>query len=197
MTHDAPAPPAARTSLTHPILIAEIEHPSGGLIGLSFCPGKQQADAMTGAWHRQLDLDLDAVAAWGAEEVVGMAEAWELDRYGVAALPSEVRARGMGWSHAPFVDDGVPDGDWEAAWHERLAPAAGALERGGRAFVFCKGGLGRSGLVACRLLVESGVGSREALDRVRAARPGAVCTVGQEAYVLALRAAQGIRGLGR
>jgi hypothetical protein len=51
-----------RTSLTHPLMIAEIQSKLGqGLIGLTFCPGKHQPDAMTGGWDRDLDLDLDAI----------------------------------------------------------------------------------------------------------------------------------------
>ena len=53
--------------------------------------------------------------------------------------------------------------------------------------VHCRGGLGRTGLVAARLLVELGESPVSALVRVRAARPGAVETVEQEKYVLQLR----------
>jgi len=53
--------------------------------------------------------------------------------------------------------------------------------------VHCRGGLGRTGMVAARLLVELGEKPVTALQRVRAARPGAVETVEQEEYVLGLR----------
>ena len=53
--------------------------------------------------------------------------------------------------------------------------------------VHCRGGLGRTGLIAVRLLVELGESPVSALVRVRAARPGAVETVEQEKYVLQLR----------
>jgi ADP-ribosyl-[dinitrogen reductase] hydrolase len=54
----------------------------------------------------------------------------------------------------------------------------------------CMGGLGRSGMVAARLLVELGEEPRTAIQRVRAARPGAIETAAQEAYVLACRAVE-------
>jgi len=53
--------------------------------------------------------------------------------------------------------------------------------------IHCTGGLGRSGMIAARLLVELGEEPRLAMQRVRAARPGAIETAAQEAYVLACR----------
>jgi ADP-ribosyl-[dinitrogen reductase] hydrolase len=52
--------------------------------------------------------------------------------------------------------------------------------------IHCKGGLGRTGVVAARLLIELGETPNAALARVRAARPGAVETPEQEDYVLNL-----------
>ena len=49
------------------------------------------------------------------------------------------------------------------------------------------GGLGRSGMIAARLLVELGEEPRAAIQRVRQVRPGAIETAAQEDYVLACR----------
>lgn len=44
---------AARTSLTHPLRIAEVRpSPSHGRIGMTLCPGKHDRFAQTGAWAR-------------------------------------------------------------------------------------------------------------------------------------------------
>ena len=61
-----------------------------------------------------------------------------------------------------------------------------ALLAGHRVLVHCRGGLGRAGTVAARLLVELGVPAVEAIRRVRAARPGAIETIEQQQYVLDL-----------
>jgi len=53
--------------------------------------------------------------------------------------------------------------------------------------VHCRGGLGRSGMIAARMLVELGTPADEAIARVRSARPGAVETSEQVAYVRAVR----------
>jgi ADP-ribosyl-[dinitrogen reductase] hydrolase len=50
--------------------------------------------------------------------------------------------------------------------------------------VHCRGGPGRTGVIAARLLIELGESPQRALSRVRAARPGAVENREQEIYVL-------------
>jgi ADP-ribosyl-[dinitrogen reductase] hydrolase len=62
---------SVRTSLSHPLEIASVRpSASSGRIGITFCPGKQQSSAMTGAWARDLGIDLDVIEAWGAVAVV-------------------------------------------------------------------------------------------------------------------------------
>ena len=50
--------------------------------------------------------------------------------------------------------------------------------------VHCRGGLGRAGTIAARLLIELGIEPATAIERVRAVRPGAIETRAQEEYVL-------------
>ncbi len=60
------------------------------------------------------------------------------------------------------------------------------LAEGARVLIHCRAGLGRTGTVAARLLVEHGLEPEAAILRVRQSRPGAIETAGQEAYVRAL-----------
>lgn len=56
-----------RTSLTHPLRIDGLSCApfASGTIGITFCPGKW-GDSVYGApWQRDLDVDLDAIRAWG------------------------------------------------------------------------------------------------------------------------------------
>ena len=55
--------------------------------------------------------------------------------------------------------------------------------------VHCRGGLGRAGTIAARLLIEIGIDPKIAISEVRAVRPGAIETVEQEKYVLSIRSA--------
>jgi protein-tyrosine phosphatase len=52
--------------------------------------------------------------------------------------------------------------------------------------VHCRGGVGRAGTVAARILVELGTPATEAVRQVRAARAGAIETRSQLEHVLGL-----------
>ena len=175
-----------RTSRTHPLQIASLPCPGGGTLGITFCPGKWQAAAATGAWARDLATDVKAIADWGARRVLTLVTAQELRALRVPGLGEAVAAQGMAWRHLPIEDFSVPTADWEAAWAVERAAVHAALDEGGAVLVHCKGGLGRAGLVGSRVLVERGMAPRDAIAAVRAVRPGAVETGEQERHVLAL-----------
>ena len=175
-----------RTSLTHPLQIAEVPA-DPGVIGITFCPGKYQPTALTGSWARDLCLDLDAVRRWGADAVVTLVTAEELRNLRVEAMGAEVAARGMTWLHLPIEDVSTPTVQWETAWREARSALHAILDDGGRMVVHCKGGLGRAGLVAARLLIERGMPPDVAIAAVRDVRKGAIETTAQEAYLHTLR----------
>ena len=60
-----------------------------------------------------------------------------------------------------------------------------ALRGGGRVLVHCRGGCGRSGMVALRLMIEAGEAPDEALSRLRSVRPCAVETKAQMGWAMA------------
>jgi protein-tyrosine phosphatase len=178
----------ARTSLTDPLRIAEIGYPGGGTIGVTLLPGKRQPAAMTGAWERDLVADVDVIRAWGADTIITLVERSELRRFGVLGLSRAVEAAGLRWLHLPVRDADIPDARWEAAWLRVGPDVHSVLVAGGKVLVHCRGGLGRAGTLAARLLIEAGTEPREAMRQVRKARPGAIETAAQEDYLLALRA---------
>ncbi|WP_246176406.1 cyclin-dependent kinase inhibitor 3 family protein [Rhodovulum strictum] len=179
----------ARTSLTHPLQIAEVRtDPAHGRIGITFCPGKQDRAAATGAWARDLDLDLDAIAAWGARMVLTLVEPAELAALKVPDLGAEVRRRGLDWRHLPIADYSVPGPEFEVGWQDHGRDIRALIRAGGNVLVHCKGGLGRAGMIAARLLVELGTEPDAAIRAVRRARPGAIETPSQLALVRRTRA---------
>lgn len=176
-----------RTSESHPLRIDAVAAPGGGRIGLTICPGKVQADSMTGPWDRDLNADLAVARRFGAAAVVTLMEDEELAwvQVPVDRLGPAVRALGMEWLHLPIVDVSVPDEAFEVRWLWAGARLREHLRRGRSVVIHCRGGLGRSGEIAARLLVELGIPPREAIDAVRDARPGAIETSEQEDHVLA------------
>jgi len=173
-----------RTSDSHPIRIDAIDAGAGrGRIGVTFAPGKHDSAAASGYWERDLAKDLDAIANWKANAVVTLIEPHEMDLLGIPNLGDEVRRRGMDWLHLPIRDVGTPSAAFEADWPMHSRRLRGLLDNGQNILVHCRGGLGRAGMISARLLVESGVEPDEAMTRVRAARPGAIETPSQEAWV--------------
>jgi ADP-ribosyl-[dinitrogen reductase] hydrolase len=175
------------TSESHPLRIEAVAAPGGGGIGMTFCPGKHQSDGMTAHWQRDLALDLDRIRDWGAVAVVTLMEQHELDRYRVPGLGAAVAARGMAWLHLSIVDVDIPRAPFETAWVTAGPQLRGWLGEGRRILLHCKGGLGRTGTIAARLLIELGMQPEAAIQAVRAARDGTIETPGQLAHVRGLR----------
>ena len=176
--------PTVRTSENNPIRIAELtpgrDH---GRIGITLCPGKKHPTAMFGATERHLDADLDAVQRWGASAVLSLITSEELDELKVPDLPQAVRDRHMEWWHAPIPDGQPPGLEFENAWAVAGEAVRDRLRSGFDVLVHCKGGLGRAGTIAARLLVELGARPRDAIRRVREERSQDAIEPSQEAHV--------------
>jgi len=173
-----------RTSETDPLLIDELAYPEGpGRIGLTFCPGKRQSAGRSGHWSRDLGRDLDMIRDWSASTVVTLIEDHEFSLLQVERLPDEVRARGMTWLHFPIIDCSAPDKRFLEAWREEGPRLHQRLAGGENVLIHCMGGLGRTGTVAAQLLIEANIDAREAIRQVRTARPFAIETGSQTAYL--------------
>jgi len=164
-----------RTSLTHPLQIDSVTVPKGGgVIGLTICPGMAQGGPSERAWDRDLDQDLAAIKAWGATALVTLIDDYELDILGVPDLPQRVRALDLEWHHLPIMNRDAPYEDFEESWTTSGRLLRQRLQQGERIVLHCVYGLGRSGTIAARLLVELGVPPKASISQVRAARPGAI-----------------------
>ena len=173
-----------RTSNSHPLQNAAVQPAPGfGRIGITFCPGEKQPAAMTGAWDRDLGIDICAVQDWGAAALVSLIEDHEISDLGVGALGKEVLGRHMDWLHLPIADVSVPGAEFERAWEVHGEGIRARLRDGFSVVVHCKGGLGRAGTIAARLLAELGWEPERAIAELRRVRPGAIETPAQATYV--------------
>lgn len=175
-----------RTSFSHPLLIAELSVGAlGGGIGVTFAPGKYQEVAMTGAWARDLDMDVSAIHDWGATHLISLFEPWEYKDLRIKSLPVVVAGKGISWHGLPITDGAAPDDRLLQNWLQLSDELVADMLSGQRIVVHCKGGLGRAGTVAAMLLLQSGEAKRasDAIHMVRHARPGAIETIAQEEFL--------------
>jgi ADP-ribosyl-[dinitrogen reductase] hydrolase len=178
----------ANRSVVSPLRIDAVAVPgTGGLIGMTGCPGKDEYAGIgiaSGPWKRDLDDDLEVIIAWGAQALVSLIEDYEFVLLDVPEFPEKVRALGIPWFHLPVVDLDVPDKRFDEMWETAGKELRRILADGGKIVLHCRAGLGRTGTIAARLLIEFGMDPREAVAKVRQSRPGAIQTRAQEEYVL-------------
>lgn len=173
-----------RTSLSSPLKIACVQ-PSDwkGCLGVTLCPGKVDEPRQ---WRRNLNVDLKAIRDWGAGMILTLIEDHEFELLGVENLGNRTLSAGISWQHLPITDVQAPDRRFEDAWINAGPLVHQLIDEGQRVLIHCRGGLGRAGTVAARVLVERGFAPEEAIKTVRGARPGAIETREQEAYVRSL-----------
>lgn len=128
------------------------------------------------------DEVLDALAAQQTAQLVVLLEDGECDPDEIEDLRHAAEARSIALLRAPIADFSAPDQrhDWPALI-ERLT---GDLREGRRIAFCCLAGYGRSGMMAARLLVATGSTPEAAIAAVRTARPGAIESEEQVAYLL-------------
>ncbi len=129
--------------------------------------------------------DIDHISDWKPAMVISLTTKAEMDGHGAASLGADLRDSGTRWEHLPIDDSKVPDAAWERKWREISRVAHAALRGGGRVLVHCKGGKGRAGMVALRLMTEAEEQPLKSLARLRALRPGAVETDAQKTWATA------------
>ena len=174
-----------RTSKSHPLRIDSVSPGDGlGRIGITLCPGKEDRHAWNGPCDRDLDLDLDKVQRWGATAVISLITDPEIDYLQVRGLSEGVQDRHMEWWHLPIPDGYPPGANFERDWEAAGEVIRDRLKLGFDVLIHCKGGLGRAGTVAARLLVELGENPDAAIRKVRDARSkDAIETEEQERHI--------------
>ncbi len=150
--------------MSHPYDILDVPGCAGQLI-FTPCPGSKGSS---------LDEALGTLQAAGAEAVITLMPAEELARNEATQLPQLCSERDLEWFHLPVADEQVPLADFDRAWEGAGARIHELLDAGKRVAIHCKGGSGRTGLIAARILIDREVPRATAIACVQALRPKAI-----------------------
>jgi len=154
-----------------------------GEIGSTIAPGKH-APGAAGEWRRNLDADLRRLRKRGATVPVCPLMDEELDFLDIPNLAERAQHVGLVARRFPFHDGGIPHESGQL--DDLLDELVDDRQENARLVIHCRGGLGRSGLVAACLLLRLGLcqSAAEAIKKVREGRgPRAFETVAQEQSV--------------
>ena len=115
--------------------------------------------------------EMAALRHAGADILVCMLTARELDELGLVEEASVARAAGLCFVGLPTQDRGVPE---VGAFRDLVGQLVGAVNAGKHVVVHCRMGIGRSSMVASAVLMARGWGARRAWSAVESARGLAV-----------------------
>jgi protein-tyrosine phosphatase len=118
--------------------------------------------------------DLELMMAWGPEAVLSLADNAELTRMDAWKIDDILKKNGISWYWLPLAPGGAPDSMLEQRWSGISESLKALLRRGGKLLIHGMEGRGRPGMMAARLLMDLGCAPQDAINRVRAARPGAI-----------------------
>ena len=144
----------------------------GGQISMSCCPGRAASGLLLRVSQNQLERDVATIARWGAKALVTLLEPVELAALHVDKLSSLAAAAKLAWYHLPLSIGVLPDAQFERVWSSASSRLQQIVRAGGKISIHCRDGVDRTGLITARLLIELGCQPLDAMNRVRAARPG-------------------------
>ena len=163
---------------SHPSDLLPLDQEGAGLI-LTPCPGTRGVQTTTA---------LEQLQAAGADALITLMPEAEMASNAVTDLGQLCAQRGLQWFHLPIEDEHAPEADFDAAWQTQRPAVHRLLDAGKKIAIHCKGGSGRTGLMAAQILVERGWPKNEATRVVKALRPNALSLAVHQDYLAGLPA---------
>ena len=150
--------------MNHPYDLLSIPGIKGKLI-FTPCPGTKNSS---------LADSLATLKQAGASAVISLMPASELAANGAEDIGKQCQVQDMAWFHLPVADEQVPLEDFGQGWKACKQSILERLNAGQDIAIHCKGGSGRTGLIAARIMVEAGIPRADAIALVQALRPKAI-----------------------
>lgn len=110
----------------------------------------------------------------GATGIITLMADAELAENGASDLGLVCQQTGLQWYQLPVADDAAPAADFQAAWQQHAAEILQRLQAGETLAIHCKGGSGRTGLIAAQIVLAAGGELDMTIAAVQALRPRAL-----------------------
>jgi len=153
--------------MQHPFNELTLNPVTSATAGLLFtpCPGTKGVDI-----RQSLQQLKDA----GAKALITLTPDEEMAQLQVRDIPTICKELDLLWFFCPIADDHAPGHDFAKGWQQASPMVQQLLRQGHKVAIHCKGGSGRTGLVAAKILLEAGFDKIDVKQRVQALRPYAL-----------------------
>ncbi len=146
----------------------------GGQILFMPCPGTKGVP---------LDQSIEQLSQAGVAAILSTTPTAEMEKLEVTDLPQQCAANGIEWFHLPIPDDAGPGAEFESAWDQAKDGVLALLNQGKTIAIHCKGGSGRTGMMAALVLLARGESLDKVIADVQSLRPKALTHPVQLEYV--------------
>ncbi|MCV2404058.1 tyrosine-protein phosphatase [Marinomonas sp. C2222] len=149
--------------MTHPYDLLALDN--GAQFIFTPCPGTKDAD---------LTSSILSLKEAGADVIISMLPDSEIAKLNVTDLGKEIQQQGMLWYQLPVEDDQAPQQPFFDVLNTKKEELLTHLKEKKTIVIHCRGGTGRTGVMAACLLLESGYQWERAKALIQSIRPKAL-----------------------
>jgi len=156
---------------THPFDTITLDN--GAQLILTPCPGSKGAS---------ISSSLAVLKEAGTAMLLTLMFDKDMINNDITSLPQLCEENNMAWLQLPIVDDGAPCAIFERQWLKYRRAIISVIDKQGTITIHCKGGYGRTGLVAGLILRCYGLTAEQAMKKVQNVRPKSLTNERQLTY---------------
>ncbi|NMF48695.1 protein phosphatase [Pseudoalteromonas arctica] len=131
---------------------------------------------------QNLEDSIATLKAAGTNILLSLMPQKELEKNNVETINSECNKHDITWFHLPINDDEAPKQPFTSSWNTHKTDILQAIQHKQTIAIHCKGGTGRTGLVAALILNSAGYTKEEVYNLVQGIRPKALTIKLQKEY---------------
>ncbi|WP_333607173.1 phosphatase domain-containing protein [Arsukibacterium sp.] len=146
---------------------------SAGQLLFTPCPGTKGVG---------LNESIAQLKAAGVTAIITLMPEQELAQNNADNLGAICAGLEIKWFQLPIADDCAPDQAFQHAFADHKAEILALLQANQTVAIHCKGGSGRTGLMAAILMLQLGYSKADAMAKVQQLRPKALCHPVHQTY---------------